>query len=573
MTAGLPREQVRSHPEVPPMRTVVRFLVAAVFALLAMPALAQRGARGGAMNGAGMSLAAQADRIFAQFNSTHTPGCAVGVEQNGRTILERGYGMADLETGMPITPTTIFESGSVAKQFTATGLLLLMQDGKVNLDDPVRKYLPELPEYPRPLLIRHLLSHTSGLREWSNLVALAGWPRGTRVHTQADLLDVVFAQKSLNYPVGDHYSYTNSGFALIETIVERVSGMPFARFEEERIFRPLGLTHTSWRDDFTTVVPGRAQAYARRGSGSTDWELDMPFENVIGPGGLLTTVGDWLKWNAALTHKTLGAQVVDSLTTRAVLTSGRTISYARGVIVGAYRGIAEVAHSGSTGGYSTYLARYPDHALSIAVLCNAAGAPATSFTRQLVDALVPDLAPVERPDTVAADPAAAARLDGIYLNGRTHELLVVGNGSGGRGQVVHALAGGGWMIGNNRALVDDAGGAVKGFRLLAADNDTVPYTLAAKAPWTPSAPQLAAYAGRYHSDEVAATWTVRVDGDHLVASPRSALQVTLTPVFPDGFRAGAGLGTIWFTRDAKGAVNQMHSGAARVWDFVFERTK
>jgi hypothetical protein len=142
---------------------------------------------------------------------------------------------------------------------------------------------------------------------------------------------------------------------------------------------------------------------------------------------------------------------------------------------------------------------------------------------------------------------------------------------------VRALAGGGWMIGNNRALVDDAGGAgsgtVKGFRLLAADNDTVPYTLAATETWTPSAPQLAQFAGRYRSDEVATTWTVRVEGDHLVASPRTALQVTLTPVFPDGFRAGAGLGTIWFTRDAKGAVTRMHSGAARVWDFVFERVK
>jgi CubicO group peptidase (beta-lactamase class C family) len=234
---------------------------------------AQRG-RGGA--DVPLSLEATADRIFAQFNSTHTPGCAVGVRQNGRDLLLRGYGMADLETNIPITPSTILESGSVAKQFTSTAIALLMKDGKINIDDPVRKYIPELPEYPRPLLIRHLLSHTSGLREWSNLVAFAGWPRGTRVYTQTDLLEFVVAQKSLNYPVGDFYSYTNSGFALLPTIIERVSGMPFAQFTDERIFKPLGMTNTRWRDDFTTIGPGRAQAYARRGGESSAWALDMP---------------------------------------------------------------------------------------------------------------------------------------------------------------------------------------------------------------------------------------------------------------------------------------------------------
>ena len=181
--------------------------------LLTIPTLAF------AQRGGVTTLTQHADRIFAQFNSTHTPGCAVGVRQQGRDLLARGYGMADLETRTPITANTVFESGSVAKQFAATAILLLAQDGALRLDDPVRKFIPELPEYPRPLLVHHLLSHTSGLREWSNLVALAGWPRGTRVHTQQDLLEIIAAQRSLNYPVGDHYSYTNSGFALLPTIV------------------------------------------------------------------------------------------------------------------------------------------------------------------------------------------------------------------------------------------------------------------------------------------------------------------------------------------------------------------
>lgn len=543
-------------------------------ALCGVPAAAQRGRGGGAVAGAPMTLEQNADRIFAQFNSTHTPGCAVGVRQNGRDVLLRGYGMADLERHSPITAATIFESGSVAKQFTATAILLLVKDGKLSLDDPVRKHIPELPEYPQPLLVRHLLSHTSGLREWSNLVALAGWPRGTRVHTQQDLLEYVFAQKSLNYPVGDYYSYTNSGFALLPTIVERVSGTPFTQFSEERIFRPLGLANTRWRDDFRTVVPGRAQAYSRRGGAGGGWELEMPFENVHGPGGLLTTVADWLRWNDHLTNATLGRDVIEGLETRAVLTSGRTVSYARGVTVGAYRGTREVAHSGSTGGYSTYLARYPEKSLSIAVLCNAAGAPATQFTRQLVDALVPDLVVATPPDTVAADSAAVRQRSGVYRSARTHELFVVGSGREFSGAPLRALRDGGWLIGNNRALFDLApDGSPRGVRVVAADADTVPYVFAAAEQWRPTPDQLAAFEGRYHSDEVGATWTVKVEGGRLVASVRGAVRAVFTPVYRDAFTAGAGLGAVWFTRDARGAVTEMHSGSARVWDIVFRKVQ
>src|SRR6185295_12489997 len=177
------------------------------------------------------------------------------------------------------------------------------------------------------ILIRHLLNHTSGLREWSNLVALQGWPRGSRAHSQQDLLAVVVAQKQLNYPVGDYYSYTNSGFALLETIIERVSGQSFQQFTKDRIFSKLGMTHTSWRDDFQRLVPGRAQAYSRAGTpAAPSWQNEMPFENVVGPGGLLTTVGDWLIWNDALDKKTLGP-AMDSLTVQGVLTSGKRIAY------------------------------------------------------------------------------------------------------------------------------------------------------------------------------------------------------------------------------------------------------
>ncbi|MEO7521913.1 MAG: serine hydrolase domain-containing protein, partial [Gemmatimonas sp.] len=374
-------------------------------------------------------LAVITDKVFAGWNSTHSPGCAVGISQGGKTRLIRGYGMADLAHGIAITPTTVLESGSVAKQFTASAVLLLMQDGKLSLEDDARKYIPELPVYSRPITIRHLLTHTSGLREWSNLMSWQGWPRGTRVHTQSDVLDIITRQKALNYPAGDYYSYTNSGFLLLRTVVERVSGKPFAEFSAERIFRPLGLASTEWRDDYTRIVPRLAQAYSRNGDA---WRLNMPFDNVIGAGGLLTTIGDWLRWNEALTSKALGGAVGDSITRRMKLTSGLQIQYALGLVETSYRGLREVSHSGSTAGYSTFLARYPERDnLSIAVMCNAAGAAATAFTHSIVDGMFANLPRAAAPDTVAWDAATVRALPGIYRDSRTNTTVVIESGPGG----------------------------------------------------------------------------------------------------------------------------------------------
>ncbi|MBL0170889.1 MAG: beta-lactamase family protein [Gemmatimonadaceae bacterium] len=517
-------------------------------------------------------VTAIADRVFAAWNNTHGPGCAVGVSRGGRTLLTRGYGMADLAGERPITPSTILESGSVAKQFTATAVLLLMQDGKLSLDDDARKYLPELPVYGRPITVRHLLTHTSGLREWSNLVEWQGWPRGTRAHTQTDVFELITHQKSLNYPVGDYYSYTNSGFLLLRSIVERVSGMPLARFTAERIFTPLGMTHTQWRDDFTKLVPGLAQAYSRKVDG---WHLDMPFDNIIGAGGLLTTVGDWLLWNEALTKKSLGSAAGDSITRQMKLTSGMEIQYALGLTVTRYRGTREIGHSGSTAGYSTFLARYPDQDnLSIAVMCNAAGAAATAYTHALVDALVPGLARAAVPDTIVADVAANARLRGVYRDTRTNTVMQLDTAKGqlqriGAG-VLRPLRDGTYLMGASRVRFTlGSDGRPTGLRQPTADGDTVVFAYMAESVWVPTAAELASVVGRYRNDEIGVTFSVAAANGTLTVSPRVGAVDTLTATYRDAFANGGG--TAWFTRDGKGRVTAMHFGSARVWDFVSVR--
>src|SRR5687768_12232290 len=314
------------------------------------------------------------DAIFSRWKTT-TPGCAVGVAVGGKPVLMKAYGMADLEHNVPNTPDTIFESGSVAKQFTAMAIMLLVQDGRLSLDDQVRKHVPELPDYGVPLTIRHMLTHTSGLRDWGSIASIAGAPRTTRAYTHAHVLDIVSRQKSLNFPPGTQWSYSNTGFNLAAIIVDRVSGMSFADFSKRRIFEPLGMTSTHWRDDHRRIVKNRAIAYSTAAVG---YEIEMPFENVHGNGGLLTTVGDLLKWNENFVRPVVGdAKLLMQMQTVGKYNDGRDLDYGLGLYVRPLDGVKNVYHSGSTAGYRAHLNRFPESHTSVAVLCNASDGEAT----------------------------------------------------------------------------------------------------------------------------------------------------------------------------------------------------
>ncbi len=323
------------------------------------------------------------ERTLAQHVTASGAGCTVGVRVAG-TSLSRALGMADLERGVALSPAAIIEAGSVSKQFTAMAALLLVADGRLALDDDVRRWFPELPVYERPITVRHLLTHTSGLRDWGAVVALEGWPRGSRAHTNAHVLQVAARQRALNYPPGATYSYTNTGYNLLALLVERISGQSLAAFTHDRIFVPLGMTRTSWRDDHRRIVRDRALAY----TGGPTVELAMPDESAYGNGGLLTTSDDLLRWSAALQRATLGRAVTDGMGQRFVLTNGDTISYAMGVNVLSHRGTRELSHSGATGGYRAHLLSFPERDAAVSVLCNGASLNATQIAETLADSLV-----------------------------------------------------------------------------------------------------------------------------------------------------------------------------------------
>lgn len=367
-------------------------------------------------------ISAMIDRALAGSVTASGPGCTIGV-QLGDVRTTRAAGMADLERGVPLTPSSIIEAGSVSKQFTAAAVVLLALEGRLSLDADVRTWFPELPTYERPITVRHLLTHTSGLRDWGSVVQLEGWPRGARAHTNAHVVQIASRQRALNYAPGDAYSYTNTGYNLLAELVQRVSGKSLAEFTRA-VFARVGMSATSWRDDHRRVVPQRALAY----SAGLSPRLSMPDESAYGNGGLLTTVGDLLQWTEALNTRALGAPFAGALEQRMVITRGDTIDYALGVNVLSHRGTRELSHSGSTGGYRAHLLAFPERRAGIAVLCNGAGLNATQLAEQLADSLVGPRArrprasePVTRPvaaiATQSALPASQwASLAGTYAS-------------------------------------------------------------------------------------------------------------------------------------------------------------
>ncbi len=266
----------------------------------------------------------QPEQIFAAYQRTDSPGCAAAVEVNGNNVWTGAFGMADLEHHVANTPATVFEIGSVSKQFTAAAVLLLVERGKLALGDDIRKYFPEMPQYEHPILVQQLLNHTSGLRDWGEIESIAGWPRGTRVYTHAHVLEILSRQHELNYQPGEAWSYTNSGYNLSAMLVERVSGMSLQAFCRKEFFEPLGMNATQWRDDFRRIVPDRAIAYAQR---RDEWRQDMPFEDIYGNGGLLSTVGDLLKWNRNLAGGAIHPEVFAQMKKRSTLNNGAILEF------------------------------------------------------------------------------------------------------------------------------------------------------------------------------------------------------------------------------------------------------
>jgi CubicO group peptidase (beta-lactamase class C family) len=312
--------------------------------------------------------AARVDALFERFNRTPSPGLAIAVVDDGRVILRKGYGMANLEDQIPITPSTVFDIASVSKQFAGLAIAMLIEQGKVRLTDDIRKHIPELPDIGHTITVDHLLHHTSGLRDWPGTLAVAGW-RMDDVISFDQILSMAYHQKTLNFTPGAEYTYSNTGYNLLAELVERVTGQSFRAWTDQHLFKPLGMTSSFFRDDHTALVRHRALGYAR--------EPDNTFRSIpnnltaLGSSSLFSTVDDLAKWVLNFDNPVVGGQAAMAMTrTRGKLNSDSTISYAFGVSHGEYRGQPTVAHSGGWASFGTYLVHFPNQKFGVIVLGN-----------------------------------------------------------------------------------------------------------------------------------------------------------------------------------------------------------
>ncbi|HWA32502.1 MAG TPA: serine hydrolase domain-containing protein, partial [Cyclobacteriaceae bacterium] len=333
------------------------------------------------------------DSLFMEWDKPTSPGCALGVIKDGTFVYKRGYGMANLEQNVPISPASVFDIGSTSKQFAATCIVLLAQKGKLSIDDEVRKYVPELPDYGNPITIRHILTHTSGLRDYPSLMELAGYQLET-VTGRQEALEIITKQKRLNFNPGDEWLYSNTGFFLASVIVERVSGKTLNEFATENIFTPLGMKNTLFLDDHTRIVPNRAIGYDHRDSGG--FKTSMSNWEQTGDGAVQTSVEDLKLWDDNFYDPKVGGPgLIQALTTVGKLNNGEPLDYGFGLRMSKYKGLDRISHGGAWAGYRAELARFPKEKLSVICLCNLGSTNPSGLAMQVADIYLADK--IEKP--------------------------------------------------------------------------------------------------------------------------------------------------------------------------------
>jgi CubicO group peptidase (beta-lactamase class C family) len=332
----------------------------------------------------GQKMEAAVDEVFEDLTAPGSPGCALGVYRDGLMTYAKGYGLANVEENVPITAKTVFDIGSTSKQFTAASILLLEKQGRISVNDDVRKYLPELPDYGKKITILQLLNHTSGLRDYLTLMELGGVNTDS-VTTDEDALALIVRQHALNFAPGSEWLYSNTGFFLLSLIVKRVSGKTLREFAAENIFTPLGMTHTQYRDDHTSLIPDRAMAYDADKK-SEGYTLNVSYFEQTGDGAVHTSVEDLLKWDQNFYTGTIGGKIfLAELQEHGKLNSGKVLDYAKGLTVAEYRGLRAVRHGGAWGGYRAELLRFPDQHFSVACLCNIGNANPSRRANEVAD--------------------------------------------------------------------------------------------------------------------------------------------------------------------------------------------
>ena len=508
------------------------------------------------------------DALFAQWDTTVTPGCSMGAARAGVMLHARGYGMANLEHGVPNRPDTIFHVASVSKQFAAAAIALLILDGKLTEADSAQRYFPQMPPFYSKLTVGNLVHHTSGLRDHSEILELSGWRYYQDLVTTDDALGVLAKQKGLLFEPGSRYHYSNTNYLLLASIVERVTGKTLREFADERLFRPLGMARSAFRDDFSQVVPHFAAGYDRS---SGHYATSLTNFSIVGYSSLLTTVEDLMRWEANFDSGRMGGEPwVRLMHSMTPLNDGKPNDYAFGVVLGTHAGLPTVEHSGGDAGYATHLLRFPDQKLSVAVLCNDNRIDARELamrTAEIYLGLKPDPGVrAKRADAVFIQ-VPESQLDplaGRYWNAATEQGVVLLR----EGARLYSLSG------DERSPLEP----IANHRFLMGDRWELEFPARGRPPASVTlkniylgnqllervreegltAADLAQYAGVYQSDEIDAPYRIElIDGRLVVSSIK--LRFALTPVTRRLFLSPRG--NVLFELDAQGRATGFRLGS------------
>ena len=505
------------------------------------------------------SVTDRVDKLFEKWDKPDSPGCALGIVKDGELIYKRGYGSASIEYAIPITPTTRFNAGSISKQFTATAIALLAQQRKLSLDDNVRKYIAELPDFGTPITIRHLLHHTSGLR--CDLVGLPGRPDYV---TEQYVLQLLSQQKELNSRPGEKYVYCNTGYELLAVIVKRVSGQSLRDFSRTNIFDPLGMKQTFFREDAREMVGNLASGY--RPTSANAFRKEFPSWSVVGAAGLITTVEDLALWDQNFYNPRVGGQgFIDQLHERATLNSGESADYGYsfGSFTRKYKGVRTMDVMGGGAGFSAYLMQFPDKRFSVICLCNGAGWTSTfEVTPKVVDLYLAGEFTEAEPGPIELSQQQLASKAGLYWS-RDHDSFLRLAMREGKLQLLRAT-GNALLIPIGEDVFRQAGfpfpvelrfAPVQGRGLKATYTFTgdAPVHYERVAQHVPTAAKLKEYAGTYVSDEVDLVWRVVVENGRLLLKRLRFEPSPLEPTVSDVFLSSP-TSTIRFTRDNNGRI-------------------
>ncbi len=540
------------------------------------------------------------DALFAALDSKTTPGAAVAIVKGGEAVFARAYGMADLEHGAAVTLDTPFQVASVAKQFTAYGVLLLEKRGLLKLDDDARLYLPDLPDYGRTITIRHLLTHTSGLPDQYGLWGLAGG-RGDDAVRQADILRLLYRRKALNFAPGEEFLYVNSGYVLAATIIEKVTGQGYAEWMRENVFLPNGMTNTYVRSDYEMLLPGRAESYRPKGEGE-GYSRAVFNSGLYGSHNIYASANDLIRWLALFRADAgEGGEIVRRMQAPTRLASGQTIPYGMGLAMLPNGGLAHIHHTGIDAGYRAYVGYFPDVDGGVVFLSNAAfAAPMSELAKIAFGSSMTAPQSVERAPSPLPEKVVEA-LEGVYVagpgpgakvNNHPYEGPIAVDGGpairfvrSGEGLALEApgfapapIEGDverGLTIptrmGDIRLLGDfKAEGGARNLRF--AQYGVTP--LRRVEPWKPAAAELKRYEGRYFSPELETFYSVSLKDGALVLTHRRADPVTLTPDAGEGRFLGTGsFNSVQFETDGAGEPKRMAVSYYRMRRLMFERVE